>query len=238
MTLDINNLKWNRFNENLDFNLKELLFGNKLTDVTLVSDDKIAFKTHKFLLGACSPVLREILIETFYPQPTIYLRGIHSHELKAILYFLYLGKTRFYHTRKKKFFKVGKTLQINQLNDDLAMESDIDDSVIESDDSKDINKTYSSTEQKLSKNKNEEGGHIKQFESPGCNLGVTEADLNTNNKYFTCEECKVEFRSKKGLILHIRSRHKEVKYSCDSCDYKATDLGNLKKHKESVHEGV
>ena len=30
MTQDIYNLKWNHFNGNLDFNLKELLFGNKL----------------------------------------------------------------------------------------------------------------------------------------------------------------------------------------------------------------
>ena len=86
MTQKIYNLKWNHFNGNLDFNLKELLFGNKLTDVTLVSDDKIAFKAHKFLLGACSPVLRDLLIETFHPQPTIYLGGIHSYELEAILY--------------------------------------------------------------------------------------------------------------------------------------------------------
>ena len=77
-------------------NLKELLFGNKLTDVTLVSDDKIAFKAHKFLLGACSPVLRDLLIESFHPQPIIYLGGIHSYELEAILSFLYLGKTRLY----------------------------------------------------------------------------------------------------------------------------------------------
>ena len=60
----IDNLKWNNFNGNLHFNLKELLFGEKFTDVTLVSDDKIAFKAHKFLLGACSPVLRDLLIET------------------------------------------------------------------------------------------------------------------------------------------------------------------------------
>ena len=60
-------MKWNKFNGDLDFNLKELLFSNKLTDVTLVSDDEIALKTHKFVLGACSPVLRDLLIETFNP---------------------------------------------------------------------------------------------------------------------------------------------------------------------------
>ena len=68
-TQDIHNLEWNNFNGNLDFNQKKLLFSNKFTDVTLVSDDKIAFKARKFVLGACSPVLRELLIENFHPQP-------------------------------------------------------------------------------------------------------------------------------------------------------------------------
>ena len=143
MTQDIYNLKWNHFNGNLDFNLKELLFGNKLTDVTLVSDDKIAFKAHKFLLGACSPVLRDLLIEAFHPQPTIYLRGIHSYELEAILSFLYLGKTQFYHSRMKKFFEAGKELQMNQLKDDLVIDREnkvTNDSTIEPKDNNDINK--------------------------------------------------------------------------------------------------
>ena len=85
--------------------MKELLFGNKLTDVTLVSDDKISFKAHKFVIGACSSVLRDLLRETFHPQPTIYLRGIHSFELEAILYFLYRGKTRVYHSRIKPYIE-------------------------------------------------------------------------------------------------------------------------------------
>ena len=143
MPQDIYKLKWNHFNGNLDFNLKELLFGNKLTDVTLVSDDKIAFKAHKFVLGACSPVLRDLLIETFHPQPTIYLGGIHSYELEAILYFLYLGKTQFYQSRMKKFFEAGKELQINQLKDDLVMDREnqvANDSVIEPEDDTDVSK--------------------------------------------------------------------------------------------------
>jgi len=116
MTQDIYNLKWNNFNGNIDFNLKELLFGNKLSDVTLVSDDKIAFKAHKFVLGACSPVLRDLLRETF-----------QSYESEATLYFMYLGKTQFYPSRMKAFFEVGKELQINQLKGDLTMKSDNND---------------------------------------------------------------------------------------------------------------
>ena len=32
--------------------------------------------------------------------------------------------------------------------------------------------------------------------------------------------------------------HEGVRYSCDSCDYKATTTSHLKNHKESIHEGI
>ena len=48
-------LKWYDFNENLALCLKEYFIEKRFTDVTLVSDDKIAFKARKFVLGASSP---------------------------------------------------------------------------------------------------------------------------------------------------------------------------------------
>ena len=199
MPQDTCNLKWNHFNGNLDFNLKELLFGNKLTDVTLVSDDKIAFKAHKFLLGACSPVLRDLLIKTFHPQPTIYLRGIHSYELEAILYFLYLGKTQFYHIRMKKFFEAGKELQLNQLKDDLVIDREnevANDSAIEPEDDTDVSKKSYLNEQNLGNKVNVEDGNLKHFASSVINALVTESDRNTYKPY-VCKECKVDFKYKK-----------------------------------------
>ena len=71
MTQKIYELKW--INGNLDLNLKGLLSRNKFTDVTLVSDDKNAFKAHKFVLSAWSPVLRDLLVKQIWPDPIIYL---------------------------------------------------------------------------------------------------------------------------------------------------------------------
>ena len=63
MTKEIYELKWTQVNGNRDLNLKGLLSRNKFTDVTLVSDDKNTFKAHKFVLSACSPVLRDLLVK-------------------------------------------------------------------------------------------------------------------------------------------------------------------------------
>ena len=106
MAQKIYNLKWKNFNENVDFNMKNLLSESMFTDVILVSDDKKVFKAHKFVLSACSQVLKDILINHLHFNPIVYLRGIHSSELEAILDFLYLGKTELYQSRKNKIFEV------------------------------------------------------------------------------------------------------------------------------------
>ena len=42
----------------------------------------------------------------------------------------------------------------------------------------------------------------------------------------------------KEQLRHTRSIHKGVKLSCDQCDYKATQKGNLLKHIKAIHEGI
>ena len=34
------------------------------------------------------------------------------------------------------------------------------------------------------------------------------------------------------------SVHKDIKYQCEKCEYKATQRGHLKTHKMSIHEGI
>jgi hypothetical protein len=39
-------------------------------------------------------------------------------------------------------------------------------------------------------------------------------------------------------MLHTRTKHEGIVYSCNQCDYKATQQANLKRHQQSKHEGV
>ena len=52
MSKDVYNLKWKHCNGNQDYSLQELFINNKNADVTLVSDDKIAFHAHKLVLSS------------------------------------------------------------------------------------------------------------------------------------------------------------------------------------------
>ena len=42
--------------------------------------------------------------------------------------------------------------------------------------------------------------------------------------------------TKIGLKLHVKSFHAEQDYSCDQCEYKATQKWSLKTHVESIHK--
>ena len=70
------------------------------------------FKSHKFVLKACSPVFESIFQENFELQSAVYLRGINQLELKPILDFIYSGQASFHQERMKEFLEVGKDLQI------------------------------------------------------------------------------------------------------------------------------
>ena len=63
-------------------------------------------------------------------------------------------------------------------------------------------------------------------------------ESNSSNQFDKCGECGPGNRRKKALVQHIRSKHKGVKYSCDRCEYQATEKGDLKKHKQAIHEGI
>ena len=106
MVNDVYNLKWKFFTDNQDSALEELFTkNNNQADVTFVSDDKVAFPVHKFVIGACSPVSKDLLTKNPHPHPMVYLNGINKFELNSILWFIYFGKTQVFQSRMRKFFE-------------------------------------------------------------------------------------------------------------------------------------
>ena len=108
MTHEQFNLNWHTFSDHLKEMVQKLMKSNESADVTLVCDDKTRFKSHKFILSACSPVFESIISDLPESNPIIYLRGVHSQEMKPILQFMYLGQATFYQNRMNEFLNVAK----------------------------------------------------------------------------------------------------------------------------------
>ena len=66
--------------------------NNKLTDVTLVSDDGKYFQAHKIVLSAASTVLKNLLLTQTDSMSVIFMTSVSNNVLQAILEYIYLKK--------------------------------------------------------------------------------------------------------------------------------------------------
>ena len=102
------NLKWQTHTDHVREMLCSMMISEELTDVTIVSEDKIQFKAHRVVLSACSPFFQDIIKGNLLANSFIYLRGIQSIEIEAILQFIYQGETTLNQDRMNEFLNVAK----------------------------------------------------------------------------------------------------------------------------------
>ena len=247
---------WNTYKDHLQEMLHNMMTSKELTDVTLVSEDKILFKAHKVVLSASSTVFKSIISENFSTNPVIYLRGILSYEIKPILQFIYLGKATFYHDRINDFFQVGKSLEIKEINRDIGsydyeqintenheFENPI--KLSEHTDPLQLKSIITSKQGIMKSNQYNTFEHDSMFSCDQCDKQYAHRSaLNQHKKsihegvMFPCDQCKYKANQFGHLQTHIISVHEKVKYPCDQCNYKASESKSLKNHKKSVHDGV
>ena len=114
-------LKWNDFQENINSAFGNLSKEREFADVTLACENGQQVEAHKMILAASSPFFRNLLQKNKHSHPLIYMRGVQSEILLAIIDFLYLGEATHGPRRgpelKKKhpsFFVDAKQSQIAQ----------------------------------------------------------------------------------------------------------------------------
>ena len=61
--------------------------------------------------------------------------------------------------------------------------------------------------------------------------------IGTGTELFQCEQCEFCTRSAGSFRQH-KYTHEEPKFFCDQCEYATTRRYHLKRHLQSVHEGV
>ena len=85
-------LQWNDFQENVKTSFGNLREDKHFTDVTLACGDGQQLEAHKVILAASSPFFQTLLGRIKHPHPLIYMRGMTSDSLLAIVDFLYRGE--------------------------------------------------------------------------------------------------------------------------------------------------
>ena len=85
-------LKWNDFQNNLNSAIGGFRNDQDFADVTLACEDGVQIGTHKVILASSSPFFLELLKKNKHPHPMIYMKGLKSEPLVAMVDFLYYGE--------------------------------------------------------------------------------------------------------------------------------------------------
>ena len=98
-------ISWKTFQPHLRNSVNNLFTDKLFADVTLVSDDEIQVSAHKFVLSACSPMLKSLLINHPHPHPMLYLRGVSHEQLEYLLSLCTKGRSVLIKTELNTFLK-------------------------------------------------------------------------------------------------------------------------------------
>ena len=85
-------LQWNEFQSNIRSAFSELRKDQDFADVTLACEDGQQILAHKVILASSSPFFMDVLRRNKHPHPLVYMRGIKSNDLLAVVDFLYFGQ--------------------------------------------------------------------------------------------------------------------------------------------------
>ena len=108
-------LKWNDFQDNIAISFQELRKDNEYSDVTLVSEEDQQIQAHKIILSACSPFFSSVLKRNKHSHPLIYMRGLKTKDLLAMVDFIYHGEANVFQEDLEEFLALAEELQLKGL---------------------------------------------------------------------------------------------------------------------------
>ena len=108
-------LQWNHFQSNVKSAFGSLRQSHDFADMTLASEDGQQIEAHKVILAASSPFFQTILQKNKHTHPLIYMRGVRSDTLTALVDFLYYGEANVYQEDLDTFLAIAEELQLKGL---------------------------------------------------------------------------------------------------------------------------
>ena len=108
-------LQWNDFRENVTSAFRDLRGDRELADVTLACEDGSQIEAHKVVLASSSPFFMELLKRNKHAHPLLYMRGLRSDDLIAIVDFLYNGEANVCQENLDSFLALAGELKLKGL---------------------------------------------------------------------------------------------------------------------------
>ena len=111
-------LSWSQFVPSMVATLKNLHDNEDSKDVTLISEDGIEVKCHRFILNSTSRFFNKLFVKgSHHRNSIVYLTHINSSDLKSILKFMYLGEVFLEQDSLNSFMFAANKLMVKGLSD-------------------------------------------------------------------------------------------------------------------------
>ena len=229
-------LQWNDFKENAISAFGRLKAEADFADVTLVCEDGQQVEAHKVILASSSPFFENILKKNRRPHLLIYMRGVNSDDLLAIIDFLYTGEANVHQESLDTFLGIADELQLKGLRKPIDTGEDIQTKNIKKPkkaNQRSNKEAYHTSDLNQTEIKKEISIHGTAGDQVGKIMELMVMDNFSGDAKELDEKCislmrKTSKKQENGFPL----------YECSVCGKEATN-GNLKKHIEENHiEGI
>ena len=216
--------------------LQDIRDAGELFDVTLVCDDGKQLEAHKVILSANSAVFRQMLTRNSHPHPLVFLPEQNSQKLQELFDFLYKGEVEVLEEEVTEFLKLARKLQVKGLEED-GTESDsnankkisreiahksthvyskhiksydikVEDITPIVEDNIDDN---SEMDQSRERGKTEEKKEREERKNMEISTSPPSQPASTGVLQFTCNYCKITFKSYHLMKAHMCTGHIDIK---------------------------
>ena len=244
-------LQWNDFKENITTSFKELRGDRDFTDVTLACEDGQQLELHKVVLASTSPFFMELLKKNKHPHPLIYMKGLKSRDLVAMVDFLYQGEASVLQENLDSFLALAQELRLKGLTGGADSTSEVKDEPLKETAYGQIRPLEVHTGQTfLTKKRNPDPRgpldttialsndvNIEALDQQIESM-VTKSDISAGNnqgKMGSCNVCGKE-GSYTNIKQHIEANHiTGVSHSCDICGKNYRSRDSLRIHMSKMH---
>ena len=222
-------LQWNDFKDNVGSAFGRFKEENDFADVTLACEDGNQFEAHKVILAASSPFFENLLKRKKHPHPLVYMRGVISVDLEAVINFLYFGEANISQENLESFLAIAQELQLKGLDGQTTA---------------DVEESHFTKERKK-----QEIGDLNKFGHSNASHEnqsriETKAEMKTKTEIKTKAELTgYDYEDIRKLDLEVKSmmeksKSKSCLHICKVCG-KEGQTTSIKNHIEANHlEGV
>ena len=250
-------LQWSDFRSSVSSAFQDLRGDKDFTDVTLACEDGHQMDVHKVILVSTSPFFKNILKTNKHPHPMIYMRGLKSDDLVAVVDYMYTGEAEVCQENLQSFLSIAQDLQLKGLKQDQNVDA-TENIAIEKFPKMEINplqeKTIIMTPQ-IAKSSNLDVSLLSDTDNrssdPAPILSLEEINQNVKSLMMFSEnsapgktkgrgrKCKVcgKEGSMSSIIYHIEAKHMPgLAIPCDLCEKTFSSRTAFHSHDIKAHK--